>query len=60
MIGKKKKTYLVKFEVNMNTNHEDKVTVKATKPSIAIKLAEEKLKKEKGYFWLNVRYCVEI
>lgn len=40
MAVKKKKEFLVKFEVNMNTSHEDKVIVKATKPSIAVKLAE--------------------
>ena len=60
MIGKKKKSYLVKFEINMEARQEDKIIVKATKPSVAVKIAEEKLMKEKGYFHMKVVYCIEV
>lgn len=60
MIGKKKKSYLVKFEINMDASQCDKTIVKATKPSVAVKIAEEKLMKEKSYSHMKVLYCIEV
>ena len=59
MAEKKKKTYIVKCEVDMCANHEETVIVKATKPHIAMQKAEAELRNN-GYFHARAFYCTEI
>lgn len=56
---KKKKDYELVYEVNMCANRTETVTVKATKPQLAIKQGEDKLK-ARGFFYASIISCKEL
>lgn len=55
----KKKAWLVKCEVNMDSNRNEVVVVKATKPHLASQKAEALLR-DSGFFHARAYYCKEV
>jgi predicted transcriptional regulator len=60
MTKKKKKSYKVICEVNMDASHMETVIVKATKKELAMKQAERKLYDTTEYFLVSARSCEEL
>lgn len=59
MSERKKKTWLIKCEVNYNASHFETVVVMATKPHIAIQKAEAELNNS-GFFGARAYSCEEL